>query len=453
MQNISAFQNLPTPLEEFYRKVQEKIAANEQQNPRLIEDMADSLSRVWGDIQKVLHDRRMIINLNVAFFERLGECYGKMSALEVACRDTMIPIEVDSVREFLEKFKHLRMEVLSAIINPLTVGNQLLQELKNIANVGSLDSRPDQILEESKRSVTLVESWLEDLSDKRNNLETAWLNRKIQLEQCLILAQLTKDLFELEKILNKQRDEILGTFTLGDSSQHAASILQDYGTWKIDATALRDKSLKITRTTEEVVKQGSFIGDEACTKAYSVLASCTEYLDEIDVREQLLKESKDFFVQAENVLNKLDDLEKELKRVSLRPGSPNIIPVHLKLMHEVNTAINKVLEVGYSLIDEVGRTKPEVLGVKQIVDDIERRKLYLEAAFSKTSEKHIKISEELNIFFQQYNDIFSWIESQKRDKIINGPINFMGNNVQQARDCLNTHQQLLRQIEVCSKLN
>ena len=408
--------------------------------------MADSLNRVWSDIQKILHDRRLIINLNVAFFERLGECYGKMSALEVACRDTMIPIEVEAVREFLEKFKHLRMEVLSSIMNPLTVGNQLLEKLKDVVNVGSLDSRPDQILDESKRSVVVVESWLEDLSDKRNNLETAFLNRKIQLEQCLILAQLTKDLFELEKMLIKQRDEVLGTFTLGDSSRHSESLLQDYGAWKIDATALRDKSLKITRTTEEVVKQGSFTGDEACGKAYSVLASCTEYLDEIDLRESLLQQSKNFFINAEGVLRRLDEFENEIRK--LRPGSPNIIPVHLKLMQEVNTAVNDALEFGYSLIDEVGRTKPEVSGVKNVVDEIERRKIYLDSAFSKTSEKHIKVSEELNIFLQQYNDIFSWIEMQKRDKIINGPINFMGNNMQQAKDCVNIHQQLLRELEV-----
>lgn len=408
--------------------------------------MADSLNRVWSDIQKILHDRRLIINLNVAFFERLGECYGKMSALEVACRDTMIPIEVEAVREFLEKFKHLRMEVLSSIMNPLTVGNQLLEKLKDVVNVGSLDSRPDQILDESKRSVVVVESWLEDLSDKRNNLETAFLNRKIQLEQCLILAQLTKDLFELEKMLIKQRDEVLGTFTLGDSSRHAESLLQDYNAWKIDATALRDKSLKITRTTEEVVKQGSFTGDEACGKAYSVLASCTEYLDEIDLRESLLQQSKIFFIKADGVLRRLDEFENEMRK--LRPGSPNIIPVHLKLMQEVSTAVNGVLEFGYSLIDEVGRTKPEVSGVKNIVDEIERRKIYLDSAFSKTSEKHIKVSEELNIFLQQYNDIFSWIEMQKRDKIINGPINFMGNNMQQAKDCVNIHQQLLRELEV-----
>lgn len=408
--------------------------------------MADSLSRVWSDIQKILHDRRLIINLNVAFFERLGECYGKMSALEVACRDTMIPIEVEAVREFLEKFKHLRMEVLSSIMNPLTVGNQLLEKLKDVVNVGSLDSRPDQILDESRRSVITVEGWLEDLSDKRNNLETAFLSRKIQLEQCLILAQLTKDLTELEKMLNKQRDEVLGTFTLGDSSRSANSLLQDYGAWKIDATALRDKSLKITRTTEEVVKQGNFTGDEACGKAYSVLASCTEYLYEIDLRESLLRQSRDFFTKADAVLRRLDEFENELR--NLRPGSPNIIPVHLKLIQEVSTAVNSVLELGYSLIDEVGRTKPEVAGVKNVVDEIERRKIYLDSAVSKTSEKHMKVSEELNIFLQQYNDIFSWIETQKRDKIINGPINFMGSNTQQAKDCLNVHQQILRELEV-----
>jgi hypothetical protein len=410
--------------------------------------MAESLSRVWSDILKILHERRIIISLNVSFFERLGECYGKMSSLECACRDTMIPIEVDSVREFLEKFKHLRVDVLASIVNPLTVGNQLLEKLKDITSIGSLDSRPDHILDESKRSVTQVELWLEDLSDKRNNLETAWHNRKIQLEQCLILAQLSKDLTELEKILNKQRDEILGTFTLGDSTRSAESLLQDYKAWKVDALALRDKSLKITKTTEEVVKQGNFTGEEACAKAYQVLAGCTEYLDEIDLRETLLLQSKEFFSRAENVMKKFDELEVDLKRVSLRPGSPNFISVHLKLMQEVSLAINNVLEVGYSLIDEVGRTKPEVLGVKHVVDEIERRKIYLEAAFSKASEKHIKISDELNIFLEQYNDIFSWIEMQKRERIINGSLNFMGNNVAQAKDCLNSHQQLLRQLEV-----
>jgi hypothetical protein len=408
--------------------------------------MADNLNNVWNDVQRLLHDRRSIINLNVAFFERLGECYGKMSSLEVACRDTMIPIEVEAVREFLDKVKHLRTEVLASILHPLTVGNQLLEKLREIESHGSLDSRPDQIVEETKKSILVVEKWLEDLSDKRNYIETAFNSRKNQLEQCLILAQLTKDITELEKIVNKQRDEVLGTFTLGVSSKNAVSLIQDYGAWKIDSMALRDKSLKITKSTEDVVKNGNFIGEEACKKAYNVLALSTELYDQIDLRESLLMQSKEFFDKAEDILRKIDELELEMKNT--RPGSPNFISIHFKMTKQVSGMIDETLQNGYALIDEVGRTKPEVQGVKDVVDEIERRRFNIDNALSKTSETHLKVSEQLNIFLQQYNDVFQWIESQKRDKIINGPINSMGENIHYTKECLNAHQNLLKSVEV-----
>ena len=441
---------MPTPLEEFYQKIQEKIASNETQNPKLIETMADSLNHVWSDIQKVLHDRRLIISLNVMFFEVLGECYGKMSSLEVACRDTMLPIEVDAVRDFLEKFKFFRTDVLSVIMNALTIGNQLLEQLKEVANIGTLDSRPKQIQVESDKSINQVQLWLEDLSDKRNALEIAWMSRKSQLEQCLRLAEMAKDLSELEKMLNKQRDEVLGSFDLGTSKNSANSMLQDYSAWKVDAAALRDRSLKITKATEAIIQKGNFTGDEACTKAYTVLSSCTEYLDEIDLRESLLQQSKEFFIRAENVSAELNELESQVG--SMRPGSPNLIPTHLKLLKSISTSLEEVLQFGYSLIDEVGRTKPEVQGVKEVVDQLENRKMVIENKFSASSEQHFKVSEELNKFLEEYNDIFSWLEYQKREKIINGSINQMGNNLHQVKECLYFHQQLLSNIEVKTKI-
>ena len=437
---------MPSPLEEFYHKIKEKIASNETQNPKIIESMADSLNLVWSDIQKVLHERRLIISLNVMFFEVLGECYGKMKSLEVACRDTMIPIEVDAVRDFLEKFKFLRSDVLSVIMNALTIGNQLLEQLKEVANIGSLDSRPNQIYTESIKSINQVQLWLEDLSDKRNALEMAWMSRKSQLEQCLGLAELAKDLSELEKMLTKQRNQILGTFDLGDSKQNAMSMLQDYNAWKVDAIALRDRSLKITKATEAIMQKGNFVGDEACIKAYTVLSGCIEYLDEIDLRETLLNQSKEFFTRAENVLFKLDEIETQVK--NMRPGSPNMIPVHLKLLKGVSINLMEVLQFGYSLIDEVGRTKSEVAGVKNVIDEIERRKFMIENKLSASSEQHFKVSEELNKFLEEYNNIFSWLEYQKREKIINGSINQMGTSLHQAKECLYLHQRLLSDLEV-----
>lgn len=407
--------------------------------------MADNLSYVWNDIQKLLHERRSIINLNVMFFERLGECYGKMSSLEVACRDTMIPIEVDAVREFLEKFKHLRTEVLASVLQPLTIGNRLLEQLREIENSGTFDSRPDQIAEETRKSILTVEKWLEDLSDKRNYLETAFNSRKSQLEQCMHLAQLTKDIIELEKIVKKHRDEILGTFTLGSSSKNTESLIEDYKTWKIDAMALRDKSLKMTKSTEDVVKQGNFIGEEACKKAYNVLAAATELYDEIDLRETLLNQSKKFFEKVDSVSVKLDEFEIDMKNT--RPGSPNFISIHFKMMKQLSGMIDETLRDGYALINEVD-PKSEVQGVKDAVDKIEKRRITIDNAMSKTSETHLKVSEQLNIFLQQYHDQFHWVETQKRDKIINGPLNAMGDNGHHTMDCLHEHQNLLKSVEV-----
>jgi hypothetical protein len=439
---------LPTPLEEFYHKIKEKIATNEPQNPRLIEDMADNLNKVWADIQKILQERRTIININVAYFEHLGRCHGKMSSMEVACRDTMIPIETEAVSEFLDRFKQLRLDVLSSFMNPLVVGNQLLERLEEVLAIGTLDSRPDQIVHDTRISINQVKQWLEDLSDKRNNLETAWLNRKNQLEKCLVLAKLANDLNELEKMLDKQRNEILPTFDLGSNKESANSFLKDYSAWKVDAVALRDRSLKVTKATEEIVSKGNFSGDQVNSKAYNILSKCIEYLDEIDVRETLLKQAVKFFENAEIVIEDINKLENELKDISLRPGSPDLIPMHLKLLQNVGSSVTEVLQIGYSLIDEVGRTKNEVNGVKKVVEEIENRKINLENKFSKASEQHFRVSSELNSFLEKYNDLFLWLEFTKREKIISSSINIMGNNIYQAKECQFAHQQLLSDLEV-----
>lgn len=210
---LRQIQNLPTPLEEFYHKVQEKIASNERPDPALIEEMASSLGAVWQDIKKMLQERRDIILLNVTFFERLGECYGKMSSLEVACNDTMIPIEIDAVREFLESFKSLRTEMLSTISAALKVGNQMLDKLRELANIGTFDSRPNHVKQDALQAVAQVERWLEDLSNRRNNLEQAWQSRKTQLEQCLTLAILAKELSEIEYSLNVTKNSNFSSFT------------------------------------------------------------------------------------------------------------------------------------------------------------------------------------------------------------------------------------------------
>ncbi|XP_062540644.1 titin isoform X2 [Armigeres subalbatus] len=446
---LRQIQNLPTPLEEFYHKVQEKIAANERPDPILIEEMASSLGAVWQDIKKMLQERRDIILLNVAFFERLGECYGKISSLEVACNDTMIPIEIEAVREFLESFKSLRTEMLSSISAALKVGNQMLDKLRELSNIGTFDSRPNHIKQDALLAVAQVERWLEDLSNRRNSLEQAWQSRRSQLEQCLTLAILAKELSDIEYSLNATKNSNFSSFTLGDSADQARDLLQTYQNVKPEALLLRDKSLKITKATEELVSTGCFAGDEACAKAYSILAACTEFVEEVDHREILLSESREFFGRAENLLTKLSQIEIELNNLQLRPSSPSPLLLQQKVLQEVTSTICDILQAGYSLIDDVGRTKPEVAGVQAMVERIEQKKIAFEQYCLQSSEESLRLTEALNDFLERYNQLFQWLDDARRDRIeLALDIHRMGENLTEAKDCLLLHHQLLNDLEI-----
>lgn len=50
---------------------------------------------------------------------------------------------------------------------------------------------------------------------KRQYLEISWQNRKTQLEQCLALAILARDLRELEEIVKERRNMLSHTDHLG----------------------------------------------------------------------------------------------------------------------------------------------------------------------------------------------------------------------------------------------
>ena len=75
-------------------------------------------------------------------------------------------------------------------------------------------------------AILQVETWLEELHDRRRLIEVSFKNRKTQLEQCLALALLATDLRDLEDILNVRIAALSSTSDhLGDSSASAELLL------------------------------------------------------------------------------------------------------------------------------------------------------------------------------------------------------------------------------------
>lgn len=408
--------------------------------------MGQSLSIVWEDLLLLFQQRRDVLDSNANLHEKIGVCLGKMSALEVACRETMIPIEIETVQDFLNKFKQLRIEMLAAVMVALKEGNGLLAKLRETAVCGVLESRPDNIKIEIKKAITQVELWLEELHERRNYLEQAWITRKVQLEQCLALAILTRDIFELENTLKTYKLTVENTIIRFDSEADVTQLLTAFAGYKQDATSLRDKALRITRSTEKIASLGGFAGDEASAKAYAFLNECTEHLESIDSREILFLEIKEFFGKAEKCLTILEKLEIEISTTNVLSSPKEALKFQTRTLAELANISDEPLSLGYGLLNKLGKTNPEAKSIERLVVEIENRKVYLNQICSTNNDELLKVAEALNAFLEQHNNILAWLVSVNKAFLPSN--NKIGRTIDDGQSFLRLHRQLLSDLEV-----
>lgn len=177
--------------------------------------MAESLGRAWQDVNQLLELRKQILDLNVLFWERAEVFRQRQRDLEQACKDSMVPVEIEAVKNFLTDIHDMRRSLLEALMGALKEGSNLLAKIKELGKDGTLDSRPERIRASVNRAIAQVEKWLDDLHMKRQYLELSWQSRKTQLEQCLALAILARDLRELEEIVTERKNMLINTDHLG----------------------------------------------------------------------------------------------------------------------------------------------------------------------------------------------------------------------------------------------
>ncbi|KAJ4429613.1 hypothetical protein ANN_21799 [Periplaneta americana] len=393
-----------SPVEELLRQADQLIST---QKPRaeVYAAMAESLGLAWKDVNSHLEQRKLILDLNVAYQSRAEDCVDRMRALEIACQDSSLPVEIDAVKQLLTKLHDLKRLMLESLMSSLQDGKLLLEKLREISTQGTLDSRPDHIKTSSEYAISQVEHWLESLHDRRRLLEIAWQSRKTQLEQCLALALLATDLKELEEVLTIRKEAILrGSDNLGDSSSSAELLLHEHKKLLPEAKELQDRALKVTKATEQLVSSGHFAAEQATAQAYSILNLSAEYLDAIEQREALLSRAIAFFRSAHTALTKLDQLEVQLTTTKLSASSPQLIQLHSQVSKSLEEMTAAPLQEGYSLLETVGRGSPGIEGVKHTVEEIENRKIHLGELCTAHKEENVRLSQAFTSFLEKQNE-------------------------------------------------
>ncbi|CAG9824336.1 unnamed protein product [Phaedon cochleariae] len=441
---LRQLQNKQSPVEELLRQADQLIAT---QKPRaeVYAAMAESLGRAWKDINSNLELRKQILDLNVLYHTKAQEFFEKMELLEASCKDTVVPIEIEAVKEFLTTIHDQRRALLESLMGALQAGNTLLEKLKELGAEGTLDSRPERIRSSVSKAISQVQGWLDGLHVKRQILEATFNRRKTQLEQCLALAILAADLRELEDTIQNRRELLANSNEQGDSSSSAELLLHEHKKLLPEAKQLQDRALKITKATEQLVASGCFAGEPATAQSYVVLSATSDYLADLQSRETLLERVIAFFRSAQTVLTKLDQLEIQLTATALPKTSPQLAQLHSQCSKAIEEATAAPLAEGYAILDIVGRGASGAEGVRHMVEELENKKITLDGLCTAHKEENVRINQSLNNFLDRHNDIYNWLVTIA-EAFLQGHQD-MGSDLPMAKDFYDLHSQLLTDLQ------
>ncbi|KAL6428689.1 hypothetical protein ACFW04_007940 [Cataglyphis niger] len=444
-QVLHRLQNKQSPVEELLRQA-DQLIATQKSKAEVYAAMAETLGQAWRDVNQLLERRKEILDRNVLFQCRATECRESMEALEMACNDTLLPIEIEAVKNFLSRIQDLRKDMLEALMGALREGKALLDKLKELANEGTLDSRPDTIKDEANHAVLRVERWLEELHDRRRLIETSFRNRKTQLEQCLALALLATDLRDLEEILNDRIAALANSCDqLGDSASSAELLLYELKKLQAEAKEFQDRAIKITKSTERLVSSGHFAGEQATEQAYAILSVATDYVNDLDQHNILLNRAMIFFELARSAITKLDQLEIQLMTTEHPPYSARLARFHAQAVTTIEDVTSKPLSEGYALLDVTGRGAPGAEGIKNTVEELENRKIRLMERCTAHKEESLEISRMLATFLDKHDALRTWLTSIA-EAFLQGHQD-MGSDLIMARDFRGVHCQLLSDFD------
>ncbi|XP_051161941.1 muscle M-line assembly protein unc-89 isoform X2 [Leptopilina boulardi] len=438
-------QTKQSPVEELLRQA-DRLISTQKPKAEVYKAMADTLANAWRDVNSLLERRKIILERNVLFQCRAEECKESMKALEMACNDTLLPIEIEAVKNFLGKIHDLRKVMLETLMAALQEGKILLDRLKEISNEGTLDSRPDRIKHDADHAIQQVETWLEELHDRRRLIEISFKSRKTQLEQCLALALLATDLRNLEDILNVRISALSSTSDhLGDSSASAELLLFECKKLQIEAKDFQDRAIKITKSTERLVSSGHFAGEQATEQSYAILGAAADYINDLEQYKLLLNRAVLFFEAARSALTKIDQLEIQLVTTEHSPHTPGFVRLHAQVVETLEDITRDLLEEGHALLEITGRGAPGAEGVKRMVEEIEDRKIRLLEQCTAHKEENIRITQCLQEFLEKYSNLRSWLSSIV-ESFLRGHQD-MGSDLRMAKDFYQLHCQLLNDLE------
>lgn len=155
--------------------------------------MAESLGKAWQDLQGILARRGRLLELTVHFYRGARRYDTLVDEALRWCAHGDLGSDVASVKELLVRHETIKKEILELSKTTMNEGQGLLDFVRQIAAETGTDSSGRATL----YVCNLMEQTMERLYDNRRRMESAWTQRKHDLELRLQLFILLSDLERL----------------------------------------------------------------------------------------------------------------------------------------------------------------------------------------------------------------------------------------------------------------
>ncbi|XP_013393635.1 titin [Lingula anatina] len=421
----------------------DEYVAQEKAYSEVYEAMAESLGEAWKDLNSQLETRRLLLDQSIAFHQSAQQFSEKMEQAQKNFSHVPLAQDVEMAKHLLQQHTEMKKGILEASMQTLQQGQELLDKIRVMGQRSDLQNR-----HATTAACYGIEHLLELLHDRRRQLEDLWLQRKVQLEQCLQLCQLDQ---ECSKVLNWYQQVgggYLSKTDLGDSAMVAQMMHEDHARFEIQAKEAHDTVLRLVRTADQLIHSTHYDSEGIRSRLHRVDKVSEEFMQEMENRRKNLAMAVSFYKQADVALDKLGQVEMELNRTDLPRNSTALVERHSQLSSTIAEVSAAALREGRILLERVHRDDPGANGVRTKMRLLQETCSRLETMCRAKPSEQTTGGPSVGAFQEQYNSVQNWISNIGHNTLTKH--RDLGGSLSDAQDFLDAHRHLEKDLQTKS---
>ncbi|XP_075253991.1 uncharacterized protein LOC142345665 isoform X8 [Convolutriloba macropyga] len=396
-QFMEKIENRHDEIREVLRKADTMVESTDESQSQVYQAMAISLKDAWKELMMRMEERRILLELVIDFYRSCEEFGQHLDYAYTVCQSTLIADNIEQVQVLIEEHQEMKRATSEHSMNTIQNGQGLLDKIVEIGR--NLESQGSNV---AVSSSALVERVLAELHDRRTLLEELWLQRKIRLEQSLLIFQLDAEIQQITNWFVTVGSDNMHHTDLGNNPTETDKLIQIHLEFSNEAKVIEARITRVLRSVDTLILTGHEDGDNIRERVSEIEGLNRDILNKIESRRKRLMLTIDFWNSASVAFDRLVEIEEQIEETLSVPDGPSLgsnwKPERLaKLAQAILESTTPAIREGHIILDasSVGAD-----GIKYIVEKLKERCAHLSSVCS-------EIRSERSSLYVMYDDKFS----------------------------------------------